>query len=104
MSTVQILSLVGIALIVVAFVMRSYFDAVDDRRRRAEYRERMDALSKRLAAAPPLNDELRRIDGFNVTYAELDRACMFLRSRGWSGFIPFDQAVRALSIDDGSSE
>jgi hypothetical protein len=33
----------------------------------------------------------------------LENACSFLQGQGWSGFIPFDEAVKALVEDDDDS-
>lgn len=37
-----------------------------------------------------------RIPGYNITYAEMDRACEFLRDHGCTGGMRFDEAVAAL--------
>jgi hypothetical protein len=38
------------------------------------------------------------IPGYNITFGELHRACAYLKSTGWSGFIRFDEAIRALHL------
>lgn len=39
------------------------------------------------------------IPGYNVRFIELDNACSYLVANGWSGFIPFDEAVKAVTPD-----
>jgi len=47
-----------------------------------------------------LLDPDARIPGFNISYGELERACKILQGEGWSGFIPFDEAVNSLTGPD----
>jgi hypothetical protein len=50
---------------------------------------------------PPREDDDQLIPGFRVTRGELDRACQLLMSEGWSGVLPFDQAVASLIEPEG---
>lgn len=58
-------------------------------------------LTAIVAAARAEVDVERYIPGYRVTFAEFDRACQYLRDvGGWSGLVPFDEAIKAMAEPD----
>ena len=54
---------------------------------------------RHLLAAALLDDPQMFIPGYRVRFIELDNACALLVREGWSGGIPFDEAVAALRAE-----